>query len=344
MRLIVGIDPGTTTGVAVLDVSSDFYHVLSKKHASVSDISWVVVEYGNPISIACDVPKVPSLVKKLASVFDCPVYAPKKTVSVGEKKDMTGGFEYANAHERDALAAGLMAKSHFSSIFRRVERTAREKGLEAIIDDIKELVVKREVPNIEQAIQLLVKKEPKKRKIIVSRVVDTKRILKLRERIEALEKEKSILKNQVASLKRQIQKLKTSRKAPKRTLGSKIECLQREKNLLLRRLENLKKEKELEKEYEIIVRPEEKNLKNKIVLVENDADVSEIEKHRPKAIIAKIPLRAKVPVIRFQDINVEKKGKFLVVKKNDLQKELNKPERFLSWLKKYKERYNEKKK
>jgi len=157
MKTIVGIDPGTTTGIAILDMKTDsgFCKTFSKKGATLSELCDYISENGTPVIIACDVKKPPSLVKKTAAVFDAVLSKPRRTIRIAEKRRLVNR-SIRNRHEMDALAAALLAKRKFSILFRKVESIMKRRNLQCS-DDVKELLIKRKAGNINQAVQLLKK-------------------------------------------------------------------------------------------------------------------------------------------------------------------------------------------
>ena len=100
---IVGIDPGTTVGVAMLDLNGKPIEVFSSKNYSVSDAIARIIALGNPLIVASNVTPMPSMVKKISSVFSSPVHELDESLSTEEKVALTKGegYEYKNVHERD---------------------------------------------------------------------------------------------------------------------------------------------------------------------------------------------------------------------------------------------------
>ena len=156
MKIIVGVDPGTTTGIAILGIKSDsdFCKTFSYKGVPFSRLCDYISENGNPVIIACDVKKPPALVKKIASAFNAVLSKPRRTIKVSEKRRLVK-IATKNKHERDALAAALLAKKRFSILFRKVDSTLKRKNLLHMNEDIKELLIRRKAGNINQAIRLL---------------------------------------------------------------------------------------------------------------------------------------------------------------------------------------------
>ncbi|MEO2154201.1 MAG: DUF460 domain-containing protein, partial [Nanoarchaeota archaeon] len=104
--LIVGVDPGTTTALAALDLKGNLVFTWSKKNTTEQEVINKIIEYGQPIVFATDKSKIPSFIKKLSDRFLVDVFAPKKDLNVNFKKQLVKefGFKVDNIHELDALA------------------------------------------------------------------------------------------------------------------------------------------------------------------------------------------------------------------------------------------------
>ncbi len=118
--LIVGIDPGMSVGLAVLDLKGKLLTLKTLRKASRSQIVEEILEYGYPIIVATDVNPPPKSVIKIASLFDAKVYVAKYSMKAEEKKKIVDKFEeetgirVRSAHERDSLAAAL--KVYYSRV------------------------------------------------------------------------------------------------------------------------------------------------------------------------------------------------------------------------------------
>jgi len=129
--VIVGIDPGVTYGIAVLDMEGKLVHLSSKKHVKRSDIVKVVSGIGRPIIIATDVRPPPKTIESIARNFRCKLWYPKKSLSSKEKVKLTKKFEnkIEDVHERDALAAALKSYGYHHSIIKKIQNVARKANL-----------------------------------------------------------------------------------------------------------------------------------------------------------------------------------------------------------------------
>jgi len=152
-HVLVGIDPGTTTAVGVVDLDGTVLDVLSTRTADTADVIEWIVERGRPVLVAADVTPMPETVEKIRRSFDAAAWVPDGDLPVDEKQHRTREVGYDNDHERDAVAAALFAyddhRDQFERIARKVpprmdrgEITARvlagEESVEAVVDDLSE--------------------------------------------------------------------------------------------------------------------------------------------------------------------------------------------------------------
>jgi predicted RNase H-like nuclease (RuvC/YqgF family) len=147
--IIVGLDPGIITGVAVLDLYGNLLYVNSGLALDRMSIIRTVTKFGNPVVIASDVRRAPLVVEKIASVLGCTVYTPPKDLSVEEKRRVVQenvvNFKdvVKNSHQRDAVAAALKAYFNFKNKFMQLEARAKELNLSRPqIEKAKALIVK----------------------------------------------------------------------------------------------------------------------------------------------------------------------------------------------------------
>jgi predicted RNase H-like nuclease (RuvC/YqgF family) len=149
--LIVGIDPGTTTAVAALDLDGNLLHLASSRQMNMADVIESLYKVGKPLIIATDVQEMPYSVEKIRRAFSAIAFVPKQDVSVDTKVEMTAPFEYANDHERDALSAALDAyrqyRHKFQNLIKRIPpghdldevraRVIRGQSLDSVLGEMK---------------------------------------------------------------------------------------------------------------------------------------------------------------------------------------------------------------
>lgn len=124
--LIVGIDPGTTTGMAILDLNGKIEALFSKRNFSTMTGVGAISALGRPAIIAADVDPVPKAVLKYKKVFNCRLITPGKKASKREKKNFISEVVEdldirADAHARDALYAALYAYKKHAALFEKIK-------------------------------------------------------------------------------------------------------------------------------------------------------------------------------------------------------------------------------
>jgi len=164
--VIVGVDPGTTTAVAVLSLDGSPLDVLSARTADMADVVEWIVDRGRPLVVAADVTPMPSTVEKIRRSFDAAGWVPETDLPVDEKLHRTRDCGYDNDHERDALAAALYAADGHADQFGRIRSkvpptvdidevlarvVAGEESVEAVLADLEDDDGAEEEPSEEPA-------------------------------------------------------------------------------------------------------------------------------------------------------------------------------------------------
>ncbi len=122
--LIVGVDPGTTIGIAALDLNGELVKIQSSRQMTMADVIELIWSLGKPVIVASDVVPMPFTVEKIRRAFQAVAYTPRQDIPVETKYELAGKYGYANDHERDALTAAVEAYKYwrhkFSGILKRV--------------------------------------------------------------------------------------------------------------------------------------------------------------------------------------------------------------------------------
>ena len=119
-HVVVGIDPGTTTAIAVADLDGEVLDVHSTRTADTAAVIEWVIERGRPVVVAADVTPMPEAVEKIRRSFEAAAWSPPTDLPVDEKQHRTRDYGYENDHERDALAATLFAYDDYADQFDRI--------------------------------------------------------------------------------------------------------------------------------------------------------------------------------------------------------------------------------
>ena len=191
-HLIVGVDVGTTSAVAAVDLEGRLIHIISGKDFGVDEIVAKIRECGTPSLIATDVYPTPKSIKKIASSFGANTFTPKKDISIEDKIFLTKDFNPKNPHERDALAAALNAFRKKNNLLKK----ASSKGLSEVE---KNKLLKGERLGITVADNKPEKSKKPKQKAIPASPQQKK--------IRRLEKQRSRLKTELEEKKEEIEAL-----------------------------------------------------------------------------------------------------------------------------------------
>ena len=269
--IIVGLDPGLTVGIAILDLGGDLLHINSIKEASHAEVIMEIMDKGKAIVIGSDVHPPPKMVKKIATALNSRLYTPERIFSVASKNELVNTFLMEkkldislDAHERDALAAAIKTYRHYENKLRQVESRLTNSDIsEREINEIKGLVIKG--TPIANAIRKI--KKPKGVKKIIEKPhlrekpeEALEKLSKLENQVKVQERKIEHQKLLINKLKRQNQILKNKLRRQKRenlNLKKKIERLHYEysKNILLN--------KELSSKIKLIKKLQEKYNKEK---------------------------------------------------------------------------------
>jgi len=152
--LIVGIDPGTSVGVAVLDIYGNLISTCSKRGMKRSDIIHYIMKFGRPLIIASDVTPAPKSVEKIARSFGSRLYYPKFSLLIIEKFSVVRNYSDAayDEHQRDALAAALKAWKKYRSMLIRVDHALIRMNKSEMFEDVVKKMLKDNSANITNAL------------------------------------------------------------------------------------------------------------------------------------------------------------------------------------------------
>ncbi|QSG13258.1 putative nuclease of RNase H fold, RuvC/YqgF family [Halapricum desulfuricans] len=136
-HVLVGVDPGTTTAVAIVGLEGSVLDVYSTRTDDTAAVTEWIVERGRPVVVAADVTPMPNTVEKLRRSFDAAGWVPDSDLPVDEKQHRTREVPYDNDHERDALAAALSAyDDHEDQIDRIAAKVPPKAEVGPIVADV----------------------------------------------------------------------------------------------------------------------------------------------------------------------------------------------------------------
>lgn len=246
---IVGIDPGTTVGIAILSLNGDLLYLKSFRGIAPDEVVKLIAEYGKPAVVASDVTPIPGSVEKIRRSFNAIPASPGIEVSAEEKIALGKTFGYSNDHERDALTAALLTYRNYKNIFSRIEKKApqnadieliklnviRGASIEAAIEKVRALN-EPEKPRSREHVE-----KPEERAVDESLLKMRETVQRQNEQIQNLQEYLEELKKELVAKDRKISKLESRLNSFKKEAYSEI---RKSKEIKIRDeiIENLKKE------------------------------------------------------------------------------------------------------
>jgi len=206
--LIIGIDPGTTVGYAVLDIEGNILALESKKELGLNELISKIISFGKPVAVGCDVTPAPNFVEKFSVKFGCRLIEPDRDLLVKEKEVLVKGFKekYKNSHQRDSLASALYAFEILAPIVSKAVRRLKKYRKPELLYDVINLVLSKDI-SIQAAVDII-EKPDKEETRIVKKAVEQKTLmredfLKLYEKVSSLQNELDLLRKHNAKLARE---------------------------------------------------------------------------------------------------------------------------------------------
>ena len=182
-RLIVGVDPGVTVGLAVLSLNGEPILVESRRDWSLSELVKRISEIGEPTLISSDVSPASEILKNLSHKLNAVLFVPPISLGADEKRHVARdyadfyGLKLKNAHEVDALAAAVKAYRHYEKKLKHVEARIKRMPIKVSADEVKDLVVRGY--SAKQAIQYLQSAGKYKSPLIVRRPIPREEKMKV---------------------------------------------------------------------------------------------------------------------------------------------------------------------
>ncbi len=235
--LIVGVDPGTTTGYAVLDTTGKVLKMRSSKQLELNSVVEEVVQLGSVLAIGTDKQKCPQLIEKIAAKTGAKIMQPGYDLPVAEKDSMTRGFA-GNQHEKDSLAAALYAYKELEPLLQKIEKVLQQEGKPEFFREVTNTVVMTG-RNIRDALRMAQEEEkPAIEKVTAAAPAEEKSpAAQKTETIEAkqlkrVEKENEILRGYVSKL---LGRIKNAEKERRMTFLAKRSIKKRESDAALQK-------------------------------------------------------------------------------------------------------------
>ena len=197
--VILGIDPGTTLGYAMLHLDGSISEVGSSKQMDLNKLIRYVTDMARVLVVSTDKRNPPEFVSKFAVSIGARVIVPKEDISVTDKKEVAG--KTGNSHERDALASAFHAYKELRALIEKIDNFVRKQGKQGIAEDLRYLVIKYQM-SIRYALDILEKEEETVTEQVVrnEHMDPFRKIGELHKLVYDLQKENQFLRSRMAKL------------------------------------------------------------------------------------------------------------------------------------------------
>ena len=149
--IIVGIDPGTTIGYAVLDLDGNILELVSSRSLDLNSLIFKVARCGNIVAVATDKSIPPFFIKQFASYTGAIIINPEFDLRRKIKRKLANGLT-SNKHERDALASAICAYKRIKPFINKLEMHLKGINRESELHNILNLIITKKSSCISSAL------------------------------------------------------------------------------------------------------------------------------------------------------------------------------------------------
>lgn len=373
--IIVGLDPGITVGLAILDLKGNILSLTSRRDMQRSDVIKEIDEYGRPIIIACDVKPAPDSVEKIASTFGSKLFSPEDDLSVNEKVELTKGIKLKDDHQQDALASAIKAYRSYRKVIEKIEQTLERANQMDLFSEVVIRMLREGTENVSDVVNKILdeRKKPVEEPVVIpKKVLSTQEfqnlVDKLQRKLSQKDSDLEIMKQHAESLTKQMESLQKEIKNLDQTkivdkeidrLWHRISILEKEVQTLDRTNEVLKGMRRIENEGNIPMLEIEKisydeiseldkkmDLKGRVLFTNSTDNLNLLNGYEIRALVRITPLGEKelekleFPVISVSEDLIDKSDQIKFIKEDVFEREFKSARKsgLIGWLKRYRER------
>jgi predicted RNase H-like nuclease (RuvC/YqgF family) len=143
--LIVGIDVGLHTSLALLDLDGNVVCLDTINSPTNAEILRTILDFGDVVTVSTDRHKPPSRVKKIASSISANLVLPRKNMTKKKKRILIYDFfedePKLNSHEKSALASAIFAYKRFVPRFKKLKDRLMKENREEDFENLREKLV-----------------------------------------------------------------------------------------------------------------------------------------------------------------------------------------------------------
>ncbi len=163
--LIIGVDPGTTLGYAIISDKGEFITSGSGKEFGMSELITNIIGFGKPLIVGCDKNPPPAFAESLAVKLGAKLFFPKENLLVDEKRGLVKEYDAKlNIHELDALASAVFALQKHRKFFEKIDYYLEKHSRKEFDEDVKLIMVRNEEIPLEAALRMAEEKHKTKEK------------------------------------------------------------------------------------------------------------------------------------------------------------------------------------
>ncbi|MBU5575242.1 MAG: DUF460 domain-containing protein [Candidatus Aenigmatarchaeota archaeon] len=221
--IIVGIDPGTTFGISIVNIDGKIIFSESIRNAEISEIIKKISEFGKPIIIATDKKKIPKVIYSIASSFGAKIWYPKEDISIKTKTKIIEEINKNNIsiddlHIRDSIVAAISAYRYLATMLSNIDKNLIALNLEKYSKEVKRLILEKKANNIDAALKLIFSCEnlilrPEKLNMLQNVSKNFQEESELLRKIKILEKDNESLREYTKTLENRIRELEKQKEA-----------------------------------------------------------------------------------------------------------------------------------
>ncbi|MBI4980733.1 DUF460 domain-containing protein [Candidatus Woesearchaeota archaeon] len=210
---IIGLDPGTTTACAVLDLTGKVIALFSSKELPLSKIIDKVVGVSLPVITSTDKAKVPALVEEFSRKMGTKLIIPPADLLREEKRKLIAERELKiaeNGHEHDALAAALYAYQELLPRLQKIERFILENGLTKLKEEFTLLAMREDELNFNLIKDILTKPTEENKaiqKVLQEEQVTKREFMRLFDKLKTEQTKNAFFARKIGELSHQLNKI-----------------------------------------------------------------------------------------------------------------------------------------
>lgn len=339
--LIAGIDPGTTSAYALIDIDKNIVKINSSKELDMNSIIREITKEGEIILLGTDKSKTPKTIEKIGARTGAKIIKPKQDLKTEEKKELIRSYDVKNEHERDALAAAMYARRQIIRLIKKIEKHLKDENKGELREEILKIII-REERGIADAVKIIEmtpeeRKEKKKRRKTGKIRIEEKYEENTNSKEENLRRKLEKLKQNITTIiKAKTRKTIKIKNKKIEYLAKRIKEQEEETKILKEKVEKLKTI--LGESEKNIITKKIKNLSwenikdeklGKIIYVENanifsEKSIEKINKETPtiisKGISKGLQEKFKTSFIEEEKLGIEEYEEFMIINKEKLEK------------------------